>query len=125
MFTIAVLLSGAVVGLALFFIVLLLPYSSKYYFQNPPSEKETIPIQILVLGDIGRSPRMQYHAISAGKHGARVEIIGYRGMRIQDGRCDESTGLMKTRIRAASGSGSQSIDFRGAFAGFPIILKNR
>ncbi|CAF9930404.1 mannosyltransferase [Imshaugia aleurites] len=35
-------------------------------------------IQILVLGDIGRSPRMQYHALSIAKHGAQVDLIGYR-----------------------------------------------
>ncbi len=35
---------------------------------------------MLVLGDIGRSPRMQYHALSASKLGARVELIGYTGM---------------------------------------------
>ncbi|KAI9872042.1 MAG: mannosyltransferase [Pleopsidium flavum] len=35
-------------------------------------------VQILVLGDIGRSPRMQYHAISIAKHGAKVTIIGYQ-----------------------------------------------
>ena len=35
--------------------------------------------QILVLGDIGRSPRMQYHAISIGKHGGLVDLIGYGG----------------------------------------------
>ena len=36
-------------------------------------------IQILVLGDIGRSPRMQYHALSVAKHGAPVDLIGYQG----------------------------------------------
>ena len=35
-------------------------------------------VQILVLGDIGRSPRMQYHALSIAKHGAHVDLIGYR-----------------------------------------------
>ena len=35
--------------------------------------------QILVLGDIGRSPRMQYHALSVAKHGAPVDLIGYNG----------------------------------------------
>ena len=35
-------------------------------------------IQVLVLGDIGRSPRMQYHALSIAKHGAQVDLIGYR-----------------------------------------------
>ena len=35
-------------------------------------------VQILVLGDIGRSPRMQYHALSIAKHGVQVDLIGYR-----------------------------------------------
>ncbi|KAL9134397.1 MAG: hypothetical protein Q9175_004421 [Cornicularia normoerica] len=35
-------------------------------------------VQILVLGDIGRSPRMQYHALSIARHGAQVDLIGYR-----------------------------------------------
>lgn len=34
---------------------------------------------VVVLGDIGRSPRMMYHAISLAKHGARVELVGYLG----------------------------------------------
>ncbi|KAL9040537.1 MAG: hypothetical protein Q9180_001849 [Flavoplaca navasiana] len=34
-------------------------------------------VQILVLGDIGRSPRIQYHALSIAKHGALVDLIGY------------------------------------------------
>ena len=34
--------------------------------------------QVLVLGDIGRSPRMQYHALSLAKHGGHVDLIGYR-----------------------------------------------
>lgn len=33
--------------------------------------------QILVLGDIGRSPRMQYHALSIVNHGGRVDLVGY------------------------------------------------
>ncbi|KAI9708520.1 MAG: mannosyltransferase [Bogoriella megaspora] len=43
--------------------------------------KKTKPktsVQIVVLGDIGRSPRMQYHAISVAKNGGRVDIIGYK-----------------------------------------------
>jgi beta-1,4-mannosyltransferase len=38
---------------------------------------------VLVLGDIGRSPRMQYHALSLVKMGtvSRVTIIGYEGER--------------------------------------------
>src|SRR5690349_14797745 len=44
---------------------------------NPEPE---ITVQVLVLGDIGRSPRMQYHAMSIAKHGGRVDVIGYQGM---------------------------------------------
>ena len=35
-------------------------------------------VQIVVLGDIGRSPRMQYHALSVAKHGGHAELIGYK-----------------------------------------------
>jgi beta-1,4-mannosyltransferase len=41
--------------------------------------QEEVSVQVVVLGDIGRSPRMQYHAISLAKHGARVDIVGYNG----------------------------------------------
>lgn len=34
---------------------------------------------VLVLGDIGRSPRMQYHAISFAREGFTVDVIGYPG----------------------------------------------
>jgi beta-1,4-mannosyltransferase len=39
-----------------------------------------VSIQVLVLGDIGRSPRMQYHALSIAKHGGHLQMIGYLGM---------------------------------------------
>jgi beta-1,4-mannosyltransferase len=41
--------------------------------------KQTKSVCIVVLGDIGRSPRMQYHAISFIKEGYSVEIVGYPG----------------------------------------------
>ncbi|KAL2100613.1 hypothetical protein ACEWY4_002374 [Coilia grayii] len=34
---------------------------------------------VLVLGDIGRSPRMQYHAVSLSKHGYNVSFVGFLG----------------------------------------------
>lgn len=34
---------------------------------------------IVVLGDIGRSPRMQYHALSFAKENFNVDVIGYGG----------------------------------------------
>ncbi|XP_053550439.1 chitobiosyldiphosphodolichol beta-mannosyltransferase isoform X2 [Bombina bombina] len=33
---------------------------------------------VLVLGDIGRSPRMTYHALSLARHGIGVTLVGYR-----------------------------------------------
>ncbi|KIW80623.1 hypothetical protein Z517_07239 [Fonsecaea pedrosoi CBS 271.37] len=35
-------------------------------------------VQVVVLGDLGRSPRMQYHALSIATHGGRVQLVGYR-----------------------------------------------
>lgn len=46
--------------------------------QNATNEPKTT-VQILVLGDIGRSPRMQYHALSVARNGGQVDIIGYHG----------------------------------------------
>lgn len=62
---------------ALTVLILLLP--SQY---EPPSSAQVKPrpsVQILVLGDIGRSPRMQYHALSIARHGGQVVVIGYKG----------------------------------------------
>ena len=37
-------------------------------------------IQVVVLGDVGHSPRMQYHTLSLAESGrVRVELIGYKG----------------------------------------------
>lgn len=46
---------------------------------SSPAAKQHVAAQVLVLGDIGRSPRMQYHALSIAKHGGTVELIGYHG----------------------------------------------
>lgn len=34
---------------------------------------------LVVLGDIGRSPRMQYHGLSFLENGYLVEFVGYSG----------------------------------------------
>ncbi|KAF8475608.1 glycosyl transferases group 1-domain-containing protein [Kalaharituber pfeilii] len=34
-------------------------------------------VVVLVLGDIGRSPRMQYHALSIVRNGGKVDLVGY------------------------------------------------
>ena len=36
-------------------------------------------VAVVVLGDIGRSPRMQYHSLSLSKHGFPVKFVGYSG----------------------------------------------
>eukprot|EP00128_Syssomonas_multiformis_P008690 Colp12_sorted_trinity150504_noHs@19984 len=41
-------------------------------------------VAIVVLGDIGRSPRMQYHAISLASNGFHVDVIGYAGAKAHD-----------------------------------------
>ncbi|KAJ4270457.1 mannosyltransferase [Fusarium torreyae] len=41
---------------------------------HPAENPEDDHIQILVVGDVGRSPRMQYHALSVAKHGRNVDI---------------------------------------------------
>ncbi|OJD16571.1 hypothetical protein AJ78_03262 [Emergomyces pasteurianus Ep9510] len=73
-------------------VIFLLP--SRYERRQPtpphPSSKLKLPVpdvsvQIVVLGDIGRSPRMQYHALSIAKHGGNVSIIGYTGSSIHPG----------------------------------------
>ena len=54
------------------------PYSRRKFIirgKNGCDER----VHILVLGDIGRSPRMQYHALSIAKHGGQVDLIGYKG----------------------------------------------
>lgn len=34
---------------------------------------------VLVMGDIGRSPRMRYHSLSLSKHGFNVTFVGFVG----------------------------------------------
>lgn len=34
-------------------------------------------ICVIVLGDVGRSPRMQYHALSCAKEGFHVDLVGF------------------------------------------------
>lgn len=61
--------------------ILLLPSrheSRSVTSQNAANEPKTT-VQILVLGDIGRSPRMQYHALSVARNGGQVDMIGYHG----------------------------------------------
>ena len=48
--------------------------------KKKPYFKQGRTTQVVVLGDIGRSPRMQYHALSIADHGGKVYLIGYQGL---------------------------------------------
>lgn len=62
-------------------LTLYLMYSiTKYEEPKAGSPKKPVSVHVLVLGDIGRSPRMTYHALSIAKHGGKVNLIGYLGM---------------------------------------------
>ncbi|KAI9674204.1 MAG: mannosyltransferase [Caeruleum heppii] len=95
MTTLEIILSAILFCSTAFTILLLtLPSRHTHAYKEPPgaaplkepgdkdaSELHTptkASVQVLVLGDIGRSPRMQYHALSIAKHGGRVDLIGYR-----------------------------------------------
>lgn len=65
-----------VVALAIMCAVLL---AVAFFLLPSRSNKRKGLIQIVVLGDLGRSPRMQYHALSIAKYGGHVDMIGYLG----------------------------------------------
>lgn len=51
-----------------------------YFSKHKNSEgklRTDTTVQVVVLGDIGRSPRMQYHALSIASHGGTVNLVGY------------------------------------------------
>jgi len=52
-------------------------FSKQQQQQNQKSVAPATSVVVLVLGDIGRSPRMQYHAASIAAHGGRVDLVGY------------------------------------------------
>lgn len=80
MSVLAVVLCTTLGGLVAGALILILGLPSRYV-KHSPASKESVSVQVLVLGDIGRSPRMQYHALSIARHGGRVDLIGYHGMR--------------------------------------------
>lgn len=42
-------------------------------------EKNDKLVQVVVLGDVGRSPRMQYHCLSLVELNYTVDVLGYGG----------------------------------------------
>lgn len=74
-----------------------LPNNTSKHPQSPPSTSKSFDsryargikgdrpnqkrVVVVVLGDVGRSPRMQYHAVSLASHEVRVSLVGYEGER--------------------------------------------
>lgn len=65
-------------GLTVFLLTLPTRYAPHQQQAREPV-RNNVTVQIVVLGDIGRSPRMQYHALSIAKQGGLVDLIGYHG----------------------------------------------
>ena len=57
-------------------------------------------VAVLVLGDVGRSPRMQYHALSLASLGHQVLLIGYRGERCVPEIERQPERIRQVRLRA-------------------------
>ena len=43
----------------------------------PTSKRPSQRAAVVVLGDMGHSPRMQYHCLSLAEHGFEVDFVGY------------------------------------------------
>lgn len=67
-----------VVGALVILRVISLIIVKRFYTSAPIITTQTI--SIVVLGDIGRSPRIQYHALSFAEAGFLVDLIGYAGI---------------------------------------------
>ena len=50
-----------------------------WHLLRPRNEHSLRSVAVLVLGDIGRSPRMMYHAQSFAENGFVTDIVGYGG----------------------------------------------
>jgi beta-1,4-mannosyltransferase len=59
-------------------------------------------VVVVVLGDLGRSPRMQYHALSLLEAGHTVSLVGYRGEDLIPDLCKTSARLSVVRFSVPS-----------------------
>jgi beta-1,4-mannosyltransferase len=48
-------------------------------WRRPRKSPAIRTVAVLVLGDVGRSPRMMYHAESFAKTGFETYVVGYEG----------------------------------------------
>uniref|UniRef100_A0A8C6YBP8 Uncharacterized protein n=1 Tax=Naja naja TaxID=35670 RepID=A0A8C6YBP8_NAJNA len=67
-------------GTALLLLLLAGALGSWWSFRSPKWPGDVAGrVAVLVVGDLGRSPRMQYHALSLARRGRRVAFLGYAG----------------------------------------------
>lgn len=67
---------GELIIFSLWFLCSLIGYYLAGRFKRASSENNHACV--IVLGDIGRSPRMNYHCLSLAKKGYKVTLIGYQ-----------------------------------------------
>ena len=60
-------------------ILLAVGYLAVRWYLSPTQKPALRSVAIVVLGDVGRSPRMMYHAESFAKNGFQTYIIGNKG----------------------------------------------
>ncbi|KAI1185133.1 glycosyltransferase family 33 protein [Nemania serpens] len=72
-----IILTSTLAGLFIATAIVVFFLPSRYEKPSTSTGNGSVSVQILVLGDIGRSPRMQYHALSIARHGGVVHLIGY------------------------------------------------
>jgi len=53
--------------------------SGEWHTDQQRTEKEKGRVAVVVVGEIGRNPRMQYHALSLAEHFEGVDLVGYKG----------------------------------------------
>lgn len=61
-------------------VTFLLGFFAVRWYLSPRKRPSLRSAAIVVLGDVGRSPRMMYHAESFAKLGFQTYVIGYKGV---------------------------------------------
>jgi beta-1,4-mannosyltransferase len=66
-------------GISFFILSLVLV---KFYIWKNTKRSNGKHVCVIVLGDLGRSPRMNYHCLSFANAGYNVSFIGYKGLNL-------------------------------------------
>ena len=84
---------------------------------------------VLVLGDIGRSPRMQYHSLSLANNGAKVNFIGYSGTNPHESVLSHPNinliSFQPIQINLSSKSTNKYVKFLWFYVRITLLLINR